>query len=98
MLHRTKQLVYVDQVETRSCTRLGPVPCRDPAGKDDSREAGDIRSMNLSGYHEYPNFSRPSVKVGASKKHVEAALVGAERIEKERELQQALGMRGQRPD
>ena len=54
--------------------------------------------MNLSGYHEYPDFSRPSAVVGASKEHVEAALIGAERIEKEGELEQARGMRGQRFD
>jgi hypothetical protein len=52
-----------------------------PPSKDDCREAGDVRSMNLPSHHKNADFRRLSAMIDAAQEHVEAAFVGTERVE-----------------
>ena len=84
MADRSEKLFKVNQVKARPCTRLKLLAGGDAAGEKYGGEAWDIGPMHLLRHHENPDFKRLTVVADASQKHMEAAFVGAQRIEKKR--------------
>lgn len=52
VLHESQQLVEFDETEARSCACFRQPSRSNPTGKDDSRVAGDVRTVDLPSYHK----------------------------------------------
>src|SRR5215203_1273269 len=91
-VHCTEKFLKADQVEAGSGTGFDLLPGCEPPSENDRGQTRNIWPMNLPGDHEDTNGHWLTVSITTREEHVKAAFIGAQRVEEERQAEQAFGI------